>query len=239
MTGTAGPTSVAVALLEGRSLADALARRTGARVVPTRRDDHRQRAAALADDHDLVVGLASAPWPIGQDLHAACSASLAGYTGVVSWHALPALHEALAEVVAPAVTAGAHVLVTAPDPGPASDPQDLVFLREVAAGVADRLTGASTSIAWRGSTRTPTAADALTSVVEVHGRRDVVECPVAPGTTADGDLQALARRLGARLSCTDLGQQALVALLGQVVATVVGHERPDPPDPPVRGGGGS
>lgn len=225
MTGPAIAAPVAVALLDGRVLADALAQRTGLRVVATGNDDHRQLAAALAEDHGLVVGLATVPWPVAHDLHAACSESVAGYTGVVSWHALPALHEALAGVVAPAVRAGAHMLVTAPDPGPASDPDDLVFLREVAAGIAGHLPGASTSIAWRGATRTPTAADALASVVEVHGRRDVVECPVAPGTTADGALEALARRLGARLSCADLGQQALVSLLATVVTTVSRHEQ--------------
>jgi len=219
---------VAVVLLDGQAVAKALAHRTGIPVVATRREDHRQVADELAQRHDLVVGLATVPWPTGHELHAACSESVAGYTGVVSWHGLPDLHESLAEVVEPAVRAGAHLLVTAPDPGPATDPQDLVFLREVAAGVAGQVAAASTSIAWRGTTRTPTARDALTSVVEVHGRRDVIECPVAPGTTSDPDLEALARRLGARLSCADLGQPALVALLGRVVTTVTGHQRPGP-----------
>jgi hypothetical protein len=219
---------LAVALLDGATLAGPLAERTGVPVEATTTDDHLAVAGRLGADGALVVGVAAVPWPVEPDLHAEGSATLPAYTGVVSWHALPALLDALADAVAPGARTGAHVLVTAPDPGPDTDPADVMFLREVAEGIAERVELPSRSIAWRGSTRTPTAVDALTSVVEAHGRRDVVECPVAPGTGADGALLAAAEQLGARLTCVDLGRGTLLDLLAEVVATVAGYE--DEPD---------
>jgi hypothetical protein len=218
---------LAVALLDGATLAGPLAERTGVRVEATTLADHLEVASRLGADADLVVGMAAAPWPVAPDLHAEGSATLPAYTGVVSWHALPALLDALADAVAPGARLGAHVLVTAPDPGPDTDPADVLFLREVAEGIAARVALASRSIAWRGTTRTPTAVDALTSVVDAHGKRDVVECPVAPGTGADAELTAAAERLGARLTCVDLGRGTLLDLLAEVIATVAGYEEGD------------
>jgi hypothetical protein len=215
---------VAVALLDGAPLAGPLAQRTGVHVEATTMADHLEVAGRLGVDDTLVIGLAAVPWPVAPDLHAEGSATLPAYTGVVSWHALPSLLDVLAEAVAPGARAGAHVLVTAPDPGSDTDPGDLMFLREVAEGVAARVDLPSRSVAWRGDTRTPTAVDALTSVVEAHGKRDVVECPVAPGTGADPQLTATAERLGARLTCVDLGRSTLLDLLTEVVDTVAGHE---------------
>jgi hypothetical protein len=100
----------------------------------------------------------------------------------------------------------------------------VLFLREVAEAVAARIELPSRSVAWRGTTRTPTAAEALRSLVEAHGQRDIVECPIAPFTPADPDLDALARDLGCRLTSIDLGRASLLDLLTEVVATVVGHE---------------
>lgn len=214
----------AVALLADPRLATALAARLGVPVRATTEDDHLEVAAALAADATLVVGLAGVPWPVAEDLHAQGSATLGTYTGVVSWHALPSLHQRLADAVAPGVRGGAHLLITAPDPGPDTDPADVLFLREVAEGIASRVEVGSRSIAWRGSTRTPTAVDALTSVVEAHGHADIVECPVAPGLTADPDLTATAADLGVRLTCVDLGGGSRVDLLTEVVRTVTGHE---------------
>lgn len=218
---------LAVALLHGRDLAGPLTERTGVRVVATSPDDHLDVAAELGRDGTLVAGLASVPWPYLPELHAAGSAELPAYTGVVSWHALPSLADRLAEVVAPGAKAGAHVLVTAPDPGVDAEPADVTFLRELAEAIGARVPLPSRSIAWRGTTRTPTAVDALTSLVEAHGKRDVVECPVAPGTGADPDLTAAAERLGARVTCVDLGRATLLDLLAEVVATVAGHELGD------------
>jgi hypothetical protein len=215
---------VAVALLDGAPLAGPLAARTGVAVEPTTVEDHLEVAARLGADGALVIGLAAVPWPTEPDLHAEGSATLPAYTGVVSWHAMPSLLDVLAEAVAPGARMGAHVLVTAPDPGADTSPDDVTFLREVAEGIAERVELPSRSIAWRGDTRTPTAVDALTSVVEAHGKRDLVECPVAPGTGADAALLATAERLGARLTCVDLGQGSLLDLLAEVVATVAGHE---------------
>jgi hypothetical protein len=221
----AEPAAFAVALLDGAPLAGPLAERTGVVVEPTTADDHLEVADRLGADAALVIGLTAVPWPVAPDLHAEGSGTLPAYTGVVSWHALPSLLDVLAEAVAPGARLGAHVLVTAPDPGPDTDPADVLFLREVAEGISARVELPSRSIAWRGDTRAPTAVDALTSVVEAHGKRDVVECPVAPGTGADPALTSAAERLGARLTCVDLGRATLVELLAEVVATVVGaHE---------------
>jgi hypothetical protein len=220
----AEPTTIAVALLGGTALAGPLAERTGLIVVATTEDDHLEVAERLSEPGVLVVGLAAVPWPAAVDLHAEGSASLPAYTGVVSWHALPLLLDRLAEAVAPGAATGAHVLITSPDPGPDTEPGDVTFLREVAEGVADRVALPSRSIAWRGTTRTPTAVDALTSVVEAHGHRDVLELPVAPGTGADPVLTAAAEQLGARLTCVDLGRATLLDVLTVVVGTVAEHE---------------
>jgi hypothetical protein len=214
---------IAVVLLDGASLAGPLAERTGVRVEASTAEDHLEVAGRLGDDDTLVVGLAPVPWPVAPDLHAEGSATLPAYTGVVSWHALPSLLDALAQAVAPGARQGAHVLVTAPDPGPDTDPADVLFLREVIEGIAHRVELPSRSVAWRGETRTPTAVDALTSLVEAHDRRDVVECPVAPGTGSDPALTAAAERLGARLTCVDLGRGTLLDLLAEVVETVAGQ----------------
>jgi hypothetical protein len=215
---------LAVVLLHGRELAPSLAERTGLRVVASDPDDHLGVAAQLGQDAELVAGVSTVPWPHAAELHAAGSAELPAYTGVVSWHALPALADRLAGAVAPGARGGAHVLVTAPDPGPDVEPADVQFLREVAEAIGERTPLPSRSVAWRGTTRTPTAVDALTSLVEAHGKRDVVECPVAPGTGADPELLAAADRLGARLTCVDLGRATLLDLLAEVVAAVAGHE---------------
>ncbi|MFA9429447.1 hypothetical protein [Egicoccus sp. AB-alg2] len=222
----------AIALLGGAGLVRALGERTGARVVATTADDHLEVAGRLGEEADLVVGMAAVPWPVLPDLHADGSATLPAYAGVVSWYALPQLADALAQAVAPGAKNGAHVLVTAPDPGEDVEAQDLMFLREVAAAIEARVDLASRSIAWRGRTRTPTAVDALTTVVEAHGRRDVVECPVAPGTGADPQLVATADRLGIRLTCVDLGRATQLDLLTTVVQTVAGHELDDEADVP-------
>lgn len=212
----------AVALLGDARTAAALERRLGWVVAATSESDHLAVAAGL--EADLVIGVAAVPWPTAEELHAQASADLGAYTGVVSWHALPTLHDRIAEVAAPAIQAGAHLLVTAPDPGPEALPSDVTFLREVAESLTSRLQPTSRSIAWRGSTRTPTATDALTSLVEAHGRADVVETPVAPGTTADPELVALADGLGIRMTCADLGAATQIDLLAEVVRTVAGHE---------------
>lgn len=214
----------AVALLAEARLAAALSSRLQVAVRATTEADHLDVAAALGDGADLVVGVAGVPWPVAESLHARASASLPAYAGVVAWHGLPALHQRLADAVTPGVRQGAHLLITAPDPGPEAGPSEVLFLREVAEGIAGRVEPSSRSIAWRGGTRTPTAVDALTSLVEVHGHRDVVECPVAPGMTADPGLTAAAQELGARLTCVDLGASSRLDLLEEVVHTVVGHE---------------
>ena len=215
---------LAVALLGGARNATALAERTGAEVVATTVDDHLEVARRLGEAGRMVAGVAEAPWPSHEDLHERASATLPAYTGVVAWHALPLLLDQLAQAVAPAAAAGAHLLVTAPDPGPEAEPSQLVFLREVAEGIATRVELPSRSVAWRGTTREPTAVSALATIVEAHGKDLVVECPVAPGTGADPQMTAEADRLGARLSCVDLGRATRIEMLAAVVETVAAHE---------------
>jgi hypothetical protein len=226
-TETTVATDLAVALLGGRDLAAPLSERTGLPVAGSSVEDHLDVAHRLGLDGALVVGVAAVPWPVAPEVHAEGSASLPAYTGVVSWHALPALHAALAQAITPGAQAGAHVLITAPDPGPDTEPEDVVFLREVAEALARRIELPSRSIAWRGETRTPTAVTALTSVVEAHGRTDVVECPVAPGTGGDPALLATAESLGIRLTTADLGRATQLDLLTEVVMTVADHELGD------------
>ncbi len=211
-------------VLEGEAVAGPLAARLGVEVQASRETDHLDLVTRAAERVEHVVGLAAAPWPRSESLHAQASADLGTYTGVVSWHALPALADRLAEVCAPGVAQGAHLLVTAPDPGPTTAPEDLTFLREVAEALEQRLGPRSRSIAWRGTQRQPTAVDALRTLVEAHGERTVVECPVAPGTGVDPVLQRTADELGATVTCVDLGRDTLVELLAEVVATVAEHE---------------
>lgn len=220
---------VAVALLDGGrdpAVVAGLARRITGDVVPTTRDDHLRTVTALAPDHDLVVGVARTPWPQHADLHALAGTDVPTYRGVVAWHQLPQLLEALGRAAAPGARAGAHLLVTAPDPGPQAAPDELTFLREMAEQVAAQVADTSTSIAWRGGTRAPTAVDALTSVLTVHGHRDVVEVHVAPGTGPDRDLLHVAEEHGARLTSVDLARETLIAALAAVVGTVAEHELP-------------
>lgn len=224
---------VAVALLGGQrvpAVVDALAERVAGAVVATTRDDHPRLVGALAAEHELVVGVASTPWPQHADLHAAVGTDQPRYRGVVAWHQLPQLLEALAHAAAPGARAGAHLLVTAPDPGPQATPEELTFLREVAEHVAAQVDDTTRSIAWRGDGRQPTAVDALTSVVTVHGHRDVVEVPVAPGVGTDRRLLRVAEELGARLTTVDLARDTLLEALTAVVSTVAARELPPGPE---------
>lgn len=223
---------MAVVVLGGQRLGGPLAERSGHEVTATTTDDHLDVVRSVADGAALVVGLANTPWPQHAELHAATSDAVPTYRGVVAWHGLPLLLDALAQAAANGVAGGAHLLVTAPDPGPEAAPEELTFLREVAEQVAVRTDATARSIAWRGTTRTPTAADALTSVLTVHGRRDVLELPVAPGTPADPALLAVAEEHGGRLTTADLRAGFVVDALAAVVRTVVAAEL-SPQGPPV------
>ncbi|MEX1164928.1 MAG: hypothetical protein WEB03_15260 [Nitriliruptor sp.] len=214
---------VAVAVLAGERVAGPLAERTG-HAVATDPATHAAEVARLSVDADLVVGVAPTPWPQHTALHAATSVEVAKYRGVVAWHGLPLLLDALAQAAANGVAGGAHLLVTAPDPGPDATPEELTFLREVTEQVAARTDATARSLAWRGTSRTPTAVDALTSVLTVHGRRDVLELPVAPGTPADPQLLDVAAQHGGRLTTVDLRAGFVVDALAAVVATVVAQE---------------
>jgi hypothetical protein len=225
--GSPTPAQVAVALLEGDRLVGRLADRSGTTVVATSPEDHVEVVAQLAEDGAaLVVGVAPTPWPQRAELHARTADAVAAYRGVVAWHGLPLLGEALAQAAVNGVRAGAHLLVTAPDPGPEATPDEVTFLREVAEDLAERTGATARSIAWRGDTRTPTAVDALTSLLTVHGRGDVLEVPVAPGTPADPALLAVAEEHGGRLTTVDVRAAFVVEALTAVVTTVAANELP-------------
>jgi hypothetical protein len=144
---------------------------------------------------------------------------------VVSWHALPSLLDALAQAVAPGVPPGAHVLVTAPDPGPDTPPEDVMFLREVAEGSratrrapepVDRLAGRHPH-----PDRRRRAAD-LARRGARRARRGRV--PRRAGDRRDPALTAAAEELGARLTVRRPRAGTLLDLLAEVVETVADHE---------------
>lgn len=221
-------TRLAVAVLDGGRLAEPLAARCGHVVAATTPDDHVDVVRRLvAEGADLVVGVARTPWPQHAELHTSTADAVPAYRGVVAWHGLPLLSEALAQAAVNGVQAGAHLLITAPDPGPDATPEEVTFLREVAEQVAERTGATGRSIAWRGTTRTPTAVDALTSVLTVHGVRDVVEVPVAPGTPADPQMLATAEAHGGRLTTIDLAASFVLEALTAVVTTVAAVELTD------------
>ncbi|WP_052668198.1 hypothetical protein [Nitriliruptor alkaliphilus] len=223
-----GTPRLAVAVLDGDRMAEPLAARSGHQVAATTPDDHGDVVRRLVSEGaDLVVGVARTPWPQHTELHSSTAAAVAAYRGVVAWHGLPLLSEALAQAAVNGVQAGAHLLVTAPDPGPDATPEEVTFLREVAEQVAERTGATGRSIAWRGTTRTPTAVDALTSVLTVHGVRDVVEVPVAPGTPADPQMLAAAEAHGGRLTTIDLAASFVLEALTAVVTTVAQVELAD------------
>ncbi|MEX1176828.1 MAG: hypothetical protein WEB09_00065 [Nitriliruptor sp.] len=218
------PARIGVAVLGGERLGRALALATGHEVRATAPDDHLEVVRQLSESVALVVGVAPTPWPQHAELHAAVSEQVPAYRGVVAWHGLPLLLDALVQAAANGVEGGAHLLVTAPDPGPDAAPEEVVFLREVTEQVAARTGATARSLAWRGTTRTPTAVDALTSVLTVHGRRDVLELPVAPGTPADPQLLEVAAEHGGRLTTVDLRAGFVTDALAAVVATVAAEE---------------
>lgn len=218
-----------MALLGGARCAAELADALHRPVVATSAENHLEVARRLLDEVDLVVGLAQTPAPTASGLHQETSELVGAYTGVVSWHGLPALHQRLAEVVAPGAAAGAHVLFTASDPAPGRSldasgdltQEDLTFLREIAAAVTAVAELPAASIAWQGGTRRPTSLEALRTLVEVHGVRQVVVCPVAPADTGEPALRGLAEELGVQVVTADLGHGVLVDLLATVVTTAI------------------
>lgn len=210
----------AVVLLDGELFVSALAKAVSKPVYAVTGATIGDTVRALAGETPCIVGLSAWPWPCHHETHQALGASYEAYRGVVSWHSLPGLTQALVDVLKAAVSHQAHVLFTAPDPGPDVAADTLMFLPQIAEQVSFQLNPRSRSIAWRGDKRQPSSAAALTALIDAHGAKTIVECPVVPGVGADETLRANAQARGVRLIATDLGVATRIGLLRQVVETV-------------------
>lgn len=210
-------------VLHGPSrLVAALADHTGLRVVSA--DRAREVAGAPA-----VVGVAAEPWPAFAEAHerAREAVGAAPYYAVQAWHQHPAHLDAVADAVSrgrAAVGADVHVLFTAPGPAADPEPQDVVFLREVAEAVTQRLGLTRRSIAWVGGESGPSTHTALGALVEAHGYQEVLRVSLDPLGRPDG-VHAEASSLDVELHEVHVDAEALVEALRQVVATVVAHEQ--------------
>lgn len=197
-------------------------------------------AARLREVVEVVVGLGAWPFPGLAARHDASRDALGDvpYWAVETWHGLPAFHDALAAALGHVaagtgpVGAGARVLLTAPDVVIRTlPPEHRVVLRDVAEALRDR-TGSRPTIAVDRSPPsgavTPTAVDALTTLVEAHGATAVVRCSLVPGDGPDGAVERAAATLGIDLDDVAIDPDAHVAVLLEVVRTVlrqaVGHD---------------
>lgn len=216
----------------GRALVGAVARDGAlgdvrAVEVVGRRDAITPAAARLGEVCDVVVGLGALPFPDLALRHDASRDALDGvpYWGVETWHGLPGFHDALAAAIGDAPAEGASVLLTGPDDVVRTlPPEHRVVLRDVAAALHER-TGARPTIAVDRSPLTgavtPTAVDALTTLVEAHGVADVVRCSLVPDDAPDAAVTAAARSLGARLRDVAIDRSTHVRLLVEVVRTLL------------------
>lgn len=211
---------LAVVLLDGELFAPALAEALGRPVYPVTVATIDDTIRELADNTRCIVGLSAWPWPAHHRTHQTLGSSHEAYRGVVSWHGLPGLSRALADVLKGAVSHRAHVLFTSPDPGDDAPSDTLMFLPQLAEQVSAQVNPSGRSIAWRGERRQPSSVAALTALVEAHAVTAIVECPVVPGVAPDEALRAHAREHGVTYVATDLGVATRVGLLRQVVQTV-------------------
>jgi hypothetical protein len=179
---------------------------------------------------EAVVGVDAAPWPVRDDRHRRARATLEGaglpYYAVESWHLLPRWTEALAAAVEQGrADTDTHVLFTAPGPTTDVHPDTVVFLREVAEAVTERLGGLTRrSIGWSEGLAKPDAHAALLALVEAHQRTDIVHCPVGPRPDT-APVHAAASTLGVQVIDAVASPSAHVAALADVVQTVLAHER--------------
>lgn len=189
--------------------------------------------AAHAGDlagRDVVVGLASEPWPAFAGDHELARAALAPtpYFAVQSWHRHPAYLDRLVaqlEGSRAASVGDAHVLFTAPGPAAEPAPEEVVFLRETAEAVSAIAGVTRRSIAWTSGALGPSTAAALTALAEAHGRTAVLRCSLDPLARPDA-AAAEASALGLSFAEASLDPTTdLPAILRAVVATVVEHEQ--------------
>jgi hypothetical protein len=213
-----------VVLIDGDDFVPSLANTLGYTVVAASGTTLIDTVHTLAGRCANIVAVSAWPWPAHHAQHHALSQTVAAYRGVVSWHQLPALARALADVVKGAIAHDAHVLFTAPDPGPDAPPDTLMFLPQLAEQVSALAQPHGRSIAWQGATRQPSTVQALDALIDAHNVARVVECPVVPNVTADPLLRAHAAARNVTFTATDLGVATRIGMLAEVVDTVVNAE---------------
>ncbi len=183
--------------------------------------------ARLAEVAEVVIGLGAAPWPGWSIRHAAAHDALGDvpYWAVETWHGLPALHEHLVAAVGERWQDGTRVLLTAPDDAIRDlPPEQRVVLRDVAEALHG-LTDARPVIAVDRSPDegavTPTAVTTVTTLAEAHDADRVVRVSLAPGDGPDPAVAAAAFASGIQLSDVTLHRDDQVALLLDVVRTML------------------
>ena len=211
---------MAVVLFDGEQFVAPLADTLGVPVHAVSPDTVTDTVTGLASDTSRIICVSAWPWPAHQALHDKLSEQVAAYRGVVSWHQLPGLARALADVLGGAVRNQAHVLFTSPDPGRDAPPETLMFLPQLAEQVSQLVALPGRSIAWRGTSRKPSSLEALNALIDAHDVATIVECPVVPAVAGDETLRAHAESRGVRFIACDLGVSTRVGLLQQVIQTV-------------------
>lgn len=216
-----------VVLVDGDAYAPLLADTLNMPVRAATADTFAVEVAHASKTRSRVIGVSAWPWLSHDDTHATLSMTYPDYRGVGSWYGLPQLATLLADVLAPAVQANAHVLFTAPDPGPHASGETLAFLPRVADEITRQVQPKGRSIAWQGDTRQPSTVQALDALVDAHQVTHVVECPVVPAVTGDAALRAHAAQRQISFTALDVGVASRVGMLADVVRTVIANEWPD------------
>ncbi len=195
-------------------------------------DDVDLACRRLAEVCEVVIGIGHAPWPGFEAAHGVAHEALGDvpYWAVETWHGLPALHDHLVAAVGDRWHDGTRVLLTAPDdavrPLP---PEQRVVLRDVAEALHER-TDARPVIAVDRSPDegavTPTAVTTVTTLAEAHDADRVVRVSLAPGDGPDPAVAAAAFAAGVQLSDVTLHRDDQVALLLDVVRTMLRQALP-------------
>lgn len=175
----------------------------------------------------VTVGVRSRPGPAPAALHERLRAELptARYHGVEAWHGHPGWIAALADAVAGAQAGGApddaHVLFTAEGPREDPEPAEVVFLRQTAEAISERLRLPRRSIAWTGGRTRPTVGTVLAALADAHGRRHVVWVPVEPGAPGADEVDAAARGNQVHVTTATVALPVVADVLTAVVRTVL------------------
>lgn len=219
--------TITVVLVDGDAYAPLLADTLDLPVCAATADTFVAEVANQSAAGARVIGLSAWPWLAHDDAHATLATTYPHYRGVGSWYGLPQLATLLADVLGPAVSADAHVLFTAPDPGADASAETLAFLPRLADEVTRNVQPKGRSIAWQGQSRQPSAVQALDALIDAHNVTRVVECPVVPAQGGDASLRAHAETRQVAFTAVDVGVASRAGMLAQVVRTVIANEWPD------------